>query len=105
MPRQPLTATQRMERSRAATKRAFDREMLMAGILARLWPSYLTTCDPRYPNEEYPDLLCIDSPAGKLVWRTGPDEAPIFEHLPRRKRVDERASNRIPVLQHLAEGW
>lgn len=100
-----ITATERMARSREATKRAFIREMLMAGILARLWPSYITACDPRYPNAEYPELLCIDTPAGKLVWRLGTDEAAAFEHLARRDREGEAATDRTPVLQALADGW
>lgn len=102
---QTLTATERMERSRATSRMAMARELMMAGILARLWPSYLTT--PKIPNEEYPLLLCVESPAGRLIWRLSIDELAFFEDwISTQPRVDETPADRLPVLQSLAEnGW
>lgn len=98
-----ISASQRADISRKATQRAFIREMLTAAILARLWPSYLTT--PRYENAEYPALLCVESPAGLLVWRVSADELPTFGWLKPRVRTTEDAKDRIPTLQALADGW
>lgn len=102
---QTLTATQRMERSRVSTRLSMARELMTAGILARLWPSYLTT--PKIPNEDYPLLLCVESPAGLLVWRIAADERPFFEDwIHERPRQNEQAIDRLPILQNLAEnGW
>lgn len=99
------TATDRAERSRDATKRAIARELMMACILARVWPSYLTT--PRYVNAEYPLLLCVSSPSGLLVWRVSLEERPLVEDwLPLRARTTEMPVDRLPILQALAEnGW
>jgi len=103
---QTLTATDRAERSRATTRHVMARELMYAGILARLWPqeAYLTTS--RLPSDMFPSLLCVTTPAGPLVWRISTDEEPFFDWLPRRSRTNEAATDRLPVLQNLAaNGW
>lgn len=102
---QSISATRRAERSRATTRIAFARELMMAGILARIWPSYTTT--PPVPNESYPYLLCVQSPAGLLVWRLATDEYVFFqEWVPSRPRHGEMPKDRLPTLQTLAaNGW
>lgn len=89
------------DRSRAATKNAIARELLYAGILARLWPSYVAHVE----NDDYPHLLCVDSPAGILTWRLTPDEHEAFEWVPRGESTYKRAQDRVPILHALADGW
>jgi hypothetical protein len=77
---------------------------MTGGILARLWPAYLIDWTDR--NPEYAYLLCVESPAGLLVWRLTGDELPLFEYLPRRARTSERPIDRLPIMQALAaHGW
>ncbi len=102
---QTVTATQRAERSRAATRLSIARELMTAGIFARIWPAYLTT--PKIQNDTFPLLLCVESPAGLLVWRLSVDERAFFEDWIRlRPSNGEAPSDRLPILQNLAaNGW
>jgi hypothetical protein len=93
-----LSATARADRARETAKAAMARELFMAAILGRLWPLYVTD----WTSEDYPHLLCLDSPAGLLVWRLSQEELSMFEHLPRRPRDKESPRDRLPVLQALA---
>ena len=100
----PLSATERMRRSRERTKSVMIRELMFAGILARLWPAYIT--EPRIAQLNYPYLLCIDSPQGLLVWRLTRDEEPFFDWLPRRKNPGRVQVDKATALYTLAaEGW
>lgn len=108
MPHANTAVTTRLATARAATKRALQRELLYAGILARLWSSYLVLPKPeRKDNQEFPCILCVDSPAGKLLWRLSPDELVQFEWLGTPlENHGEYVDDRTPVLLHLAaEGW
>lgn len=101
---EPVPASVRAERSRAATKAATARELLYAGILARLWPSYVTTVIRE--NPEFPWLLCVESPVGLLIWRLSIEERPFFEWIAEKPNAGERAIDRTPLLMALAaDGW
>lgn len=102
-----ISATQRVEISRRATRNAFIREMLYAGLLARLWPSYVVPVNPAYPNPEFPAMLIVHSPAGPLTWRLAADELPSFAHIEHRAAWSgEKLVDRTPTLLLLtAEGW
>lgn len=105
-----LSATARAEKSRQATKNAIARELLYAGILARLWPAFVMAPDPeklqserekRYLRE-YPYILAIESPAGWLAWRLSPEEHEAFEWVPTREHQGEKVEDRTAVLLALA---
>lgn len=99
-----LTATERMERSREATKRVTARELLYAGVLARIWPSYVT--EPSKPQPGFPFLLCIESPTGLLVWRLTEDESQGFRWLSCRPNDGRPSEDKDAALYALAmEGW
>ena len=97
-----LTATETMERARQNTRVSMARELLYGVMFSRLWPAWL---HPTY-NSEYPYILVVDSPAGRMTWRVAVDEFAIVEHLEQRERTSQRAADRTPTLLHLAmEGW
>jgi len=97
-----LTATEKMERAREMTKRMATRELLYAGVFARLWPSYLAEAKPA--NDSYPAVLCVESPAGRLTWRVSSEEMPYFEEwLQSTPNAGEKAEDRTPVLMALSE--
>lgn len=99
---QTLSITAKLERARAMSRAAASRELLYAGVLARLWPAYIT---PIPDNDDYPACLCVESPAGLLTWRLAADERdmPYFAWLERRKTDLKRATDRTPLLLALAE--
>jgi hypothetical protein len=93
-----------MERSRQATKHVVARELLMAGVLARVWPAYIT--EPIKPQPGFPFLLCLESPQGLLVWRLSAEEAPFFDYLPTRRNSGQKAEDKVAAMFTLAaEGW
>lgn len=101
-----LSATEKMERSRERTKTVVARELLYAGILARLWPSWMTT--PRHPkqNPSFPYLLCIETPAGLLVWRLTENESIFFDWVVRQDNDGRTAEDKEGALYALAShGW
>ncbi len=105
------SATERAHRSREATKAAIARELLYAGILARIWPAFVILL-PMGKTEKaeawrakFPYILCIESPAGWLAWKLDPEEYIAFDYLPKRKHNGERVTDRVPTLQALSEGW
>lgn len=106
MPHQSLSATERAARSREATKAAIARELLYVGILARLWPSYVTDAVKPEQNPHLPYLLVVETPAGTIVWRLTAEEVAFFDHLPIRQNDGFQADDKIGVLYALAaEGW
>lgn len=101
-----VPASTRAERSRQATKYVTARELLYAGVLARLWPSYITTpIEPRR-NPSFPWLLCVETPAGLLVWRLTDDEVVFFDYVTRKDNDGRKSENKEGTLYALAsEGW
>jgi hypothetical protein len=100
-----LTATEKMDRAREATKRLATRELWSGLIFARLWPAYITPTKPA--NNDYPLLLCIESPAGLLIYRVSEEEKVIVEDedwLPTRPNAGEKAVDRTPLLIAIAGG-
>jgi hypothetical protein len=55
------------------------RELMLVAILSRIWPSH--RCLPRRKQKNLPEMVCVHSPAGILMWRISEQEAPLFEHL------------------------
>ncbi len=100
--RAPLSATARAERARATALAATARELLYAGIIARLWHSYISDV----VNTDFPFLLCVDSPAGLLTWRLTNEESEMFDWVERGATHLKRAIDRTPILHALAaNGW
>lgn len=104
-----VSATARAERSRQATKAAVAENLLYAGILARIWPSWVLVREPRTDSERkwgvWP-ILAVDSPAGWLTWRLSPEEEPAFDWIPRRPYAGEKIEDRTGILLALAsQGW
>lgn len=92
----------RAKKARLTAQNVYARELLMARILTRLWPSYVTDWD----NQDYPYLLCVGSPIGRLVWRLSESERQLFADFVVNERKDEWPHDRTPTLQALAEhGW
>ena len=100
---------ERKAASRRATKDAITRELCCAGILARIWPSYLTEPKNIKQNPNMPALLCVDSPADLLVWRLSLEELEGFKglpHLPYRENDGRPAADKTVALYTLAfDGW
>ncbi len=100
------TATERMESARAVKQESLTRETCLAAILSRIWPAFVTK--PNRPNDEFPLLMVIETPAGPLVYRVHIDELPIVAHLPTRQ-IDAppyTTAQKIATLTLLAtEGW
>jgi hypothetical protein len=95
-----------MERSREATKAVAARELLYAGILARLWPSWVTTPSHPKTNPAFPKLLCVETPTGLLVWRLTADEAEFFDYVAQKENDGRPAGHKEGILYALAsEGW
>lgn len=100
------TATERMDIARAAHQETKAEIVLLASILSRVWPSWVSP--PLRPDGKFPKIVCIESPAGRLTYRLAEDELSAFEHLDERPNdavacstVDRRA-----LLNLLAtEGW
>ncbi len=104
MAKREQPATKRMEGARAVSKAAVTRELLWAAIGARIWPSYLA--EPRKPQEMFPYILCIESPAGLLVYRVSDEELPMFERLERRGPQESDGCDKWATLHALAQdGW
>ena len=102
-----LTATERAHRSRQATKAAIGRELMYASILARIWPAHLMP--PRQTSDKrFVAILCIETPAGEIVYRLTDEELPVFSHLEERPihGGDHTAVTKEGILLALAtEGW
>jgi hypothetical protein len=104
-----LSATARAERARESTKAAIARELLYAGILARIWPAYVMKPEPsgRGDRNEYwlrafPYILAVESPAGWLSWRLSPEEYEGFEWVQKRDWKGEKVQDRTAILLALA---
>lgn len=95
-----------MERSRQRTKIVVARELLYVGILARLWPSWLAKPLKPKANPAFPHILCIDTPAGLLVWRLTDEEVEFFDYVDRRENDGRSAEDKEGALYALvSEGW
>lgn len=104
-----LSATARAERAREATKAAIARDLLYAGILARMWPSYVMKPEPNGQSERneywlraFPYILAVESPAGWLSWRLSPEEYEAFDWVPMRAHAGEKVTDRTATLLALA---
>lgn len=97
-----LTATEKMDRAREMTKRMAARELLYAAVFARLWPASLVESKPE--NEDYPYVLCVESPCGRLTWRISSEEQDYFtERLTSQPNAGEKAEDRTPILMALLD--
>lgn len=83
-----------------------NRELLLVAVLSRVWPAHLAP--PRKPQQMFPFIVCLHSPAGHLVWRVSEEELSLFDHLERRANdaKDYTAGDKMALLLLLAtEGW
>lgn len=106
------TATERADIARNAHVDTRTRELLWAGIGARMWPSFVApTPDLRDGSKDdlFPAVLCIDSPAGRLSYRLSKDEIDAFAHVPSRDTYDGLPCTQIDKMGRLLdlcmEGW
>ena len=113
-PNDYLSNEARKQVSREATKAAVARELMLASILTRFWPSYLFK--PMKPQLHVQYMLCIETPAGPICWRLWRDkddendtEMPLFEHIKDRREkgpVNYQAGDKEALLLLLSmEGW
>lgn len=105
MAKREQSATTRMEGARRVKHDAVTRELLWAAIGARVWPAYLAK--PRIEQANFPFILCIDSPAGPIVYRVSAEELPLFDRLERRESgPDYESGDKMAALLLLAsDGW
>lgn len=98
------SVSERLEAARAVKDDAVIRELCWAAVGSHIWPSFL--CPPQKPQPLFPWLLCLDTPAGRLVYRVADGELHMFEHLDRRPNdhVECTGGDKMARLLHLAEG-
>ena len=118
------SATEQKERSREVTKAVVARELTSAGVIARMalkleelerqlnlkkqgWSAYLTEPMKKQQNPTFLALLCIESPAGLLVWRLSLEELDAFKDwLPYRTNDGRTAEDKVAAMYALAfDGW
>ena len=102
----PTTASERMDAARAARQEGMLREVCLASILSRVWPSYVT--EPAVKNPDFPFLMVIQTPAGRLVYRVHTEETDLVAHLERKPSPETipTMAEKLAVLLHLAtEGF
>jgi len=102
------TATDRMEAARAVKNAVLDREMMLVSLITRMpgWTSYL--CSPIVPQQNFPFMVCVETPAGMLMWRVHRDEMQLFSHLKARVNTGAKqtSEDKLLTLQRLAtDGW
>lgn len=102
------TATERLIASRGVKDDAISRELAWVAIVCRagIWPAWRS--DPATPQTNFLEIVNIETPAGRLVYRLAVDELDMFAHLPKRENdgVPCGAAAKTAALLHLAtEGW
>ncbi len=102
------STAERLEGSRDVKADTVARELLWVAIACRegIWPAWRS--DPRVPQKTFPELLHIDTPAGRIVYRLALEEIPMFEHLEKRENDGAvcTGGDKMARLLHLAtEGW
>lgn len=109
--KQTLTATEKMDAARRATKEIRKRDLLAAGIYARLWPSYMAHSKGREGRQDefFPWVLHIESPEGRLSYRLSTDDAGLFMHVTDRRSeyvTSSTQAGKQKALETLvAKGW
>ena len=78
------TATERLEASRSVKDDCLVRELALAAIVARMgiWPAWRSF--PTKPQKLFPELLNLETPAGRIVYRLTAEEVEMFGFLERR---------------------
>ena len=102
--RRPSSATERMQSARTVKQQAVTRDMCWAAIASRVWPARLMP--PRIPQQSFPYVLIIDTPAGPISYRVRTDETTLFEHLTVTENDGVLTEDKDAVLLALAlNGW
>lgn len=106
------TATERMEAARKVKAEAISRELVWAAAASRLmtmWDCKLMK--PRVEQENFPCLLVLDTPVGRMVYRLTEEEWKQFrkdglaDHLgPIQENDGKQADDKFLVLAQLAQG-
>lgn len=102
------TATERLEGSRDVKDDTIVRELMWVAIVCRMgiWDAWRSP--PSLSQKMFPEMLHIESPSGRIVYRLTAEEIPMFEHLERRDNdgVACTGGDKMARLLHLAtEGW
>lgn len=107
--KQQLTATEKMDAARRATKDTRDREVATAAIFARLWPSFIA--QPPKDDALFPWLLCVETPAGRLSYRLSGSDMAGFSHVEKKPEGQRAAfggtqTEKLGILLDLGvNGW
>ncbi len=99
---------ERLEGARDVKADTVARELLWVAIVCRdgIWPAWRSA--PRKPQKMFPELLHLETPAGRIVYRLAVEEIQMFEHLELRENDGVKCSggDKMARLLHLAtEGW
>lgn len=102
------SATDRLQAARSVKDDAVLRELLWVAIAVRagVWPAWRSL--PRKPQQNFPELLHLETPAGRIVYRLASAELPLFADLELRENDGEECTgmDKLSRLQMLAEeGW
>lgn len=103
------SATERLEAARKVKDDAIARELAWVAIVvrAKLWPAWLSV--PRADVQtNFPYILNIETPAGRLIYRVRDTEFAIFSQLEERPNdgLGGGWTDKMTILTILAtEGW
>ncbi len=103
------SATERLEAARKVKDDAIARELAWVAIVVRsgLWPAWISP-PRRDVQTNFPYVLNIETPAGRLVYRIRDTEFEMFSHLKERPNdgLGGGWDDKLTILTHLAsEGW
>ncbi len=103
------SATERLEAARKVKDDAISRELAWVAIVCRegIWPAWISV--PRHDTQvNFPYVLNIETPRGRLIYRIRDTEFEMFSHLEERPNdgMGGGWSEKLAILSHLAtEGW
>ena len=104
--REPVPASVARDAAREAHRQTVVRELLYAAILSRLWPSFRTK--PERDDPKFPQVLCIDTPAGRIAYKLTSDDLDGFEHVTEWRDRDDApcsATDKLARLLDLGVNW
>ncbi len=105
--REPVPASVARDAAREAHRQTVVRELLYAAILSRLWPSFRTK--PERDDPKFPQVVCIDTPAGRIAYKLTAEDLEGFEHVTEWREKDDQpcsSSDKFTRLLLLSvEGW
>ena len=103
------SATERLEAARKVKDDAIARELAWVSIVvkAKLWPAWLSV-PRRDVQTNFPYVLNIETPAGRIIYRIRDTEFHMFSFLKEQPNdgLGGGWADKLAILSHLAtEGW